>query len=235
MFAALSRWLMGRKRAYVEPFVGADEQWRVRVVGLNGEKMLWSESYASHSNAERAVDGLVGRKLMRRPATQGLAIPMALCAVVLFVIGLLLLFVPGCETPPAKAKVAPVQARVDVARDQMLERAKELHSLGLIHRDQIPDRARQAQQVFCSPQSVEVPTYPFALFITTPPGSSHPGTYPVPIEGGNLIRRFKVRLEYLQVGSYFEPYFVLYMEHGPGVFSVNSGDTNDTDLEALPQ
>lgn len=140
----------------------------------------------------------------------------------------------ACGTPEPKLKAVTDAPVLDVARDQMLERAKELHSLGIIHRDQIPDRQRQAQEVFSSPQ-VGLPTYPFGLFITTPPGSSHPGTYPVPIDGGNYIHRWRVRLEYLQVGSWLEPYYVIYVDHGTGTLTVISGDTNESEFVGLPK
>lgn len=237
MFAALLRFLMGRKRAWVETFVGADAAWRVRVVGRNGEKMLLSESFASHGNAERAADGLVGIKLERRPTTRGVVMPLALVALFALVVGFLL-FAPGCaasrqeRSVAVKARTLAPQPRVDLSRDQMRQRALELVDLGLLSRHDVPDRSK-APQIISSALGTGGVAYPFAMFMITPPGSSHPGIHPVPIDGGNLIRRFVVRQEFLQVGSWTEPYYVIYAEHGPGVFTVTSGDTNDTAYEGL--
>lgn len=175
-----------------------------------------------------------------------------------WVLGLLLVLTAvGCSAPSgARARADPLPlavhaalletfkpampfqehpVRIDTSRDQMLHRAQELAGLGIVSRRVIPDRSR-VPELFSSAQVVgEAPTYPFELLITTPPGSSHPGTFPAPIDGGNLLHRFKVRLEMLQVGNWLEPYYVIYAEHGPGVFTVVSGDTNDTDFVGLPQ
>lgn len=89
------------------------------------------------------------------------------------------------------------------------------------------------QQEGISP-TVGTPAYPFALYITTPPGSSFPGTFQIPIEGGNMVHRFKMRLEYIYVWSVPEPYIVMYMDHGTGTLSYVSADTNEIDVVGLP-
>lgn len=49
----------------VETFVDRGGFTRVRIVGANGERVLTGEAYASSSNAERAVERLVGARLTR--------------------------------------------------------------------------------------------------------------------------------------------------------------------------
>ena len=39
----------------LQVFVNRDEQWQVRIVGDNGEKVMLSEAYFSKSNATRAA------------------------------------------------------------------------------------------------------------------------------------------------------------------------------------
>jgi hypothetical protein len=150
-------------------------------------------------------------------------------------LALLLLF----SLPPATASNGPPvhqspHVKVDVSRDQMLQRAQELVDLGIISRRCIPDRSH-VPEIFSSPQVMGPTAYPFALFVTTPPTSMHPGTFEIPIEGGSTIYHFKLRLEYLEVGTMREPYLVTYIDHGNGTFSVMSADTNELDFFATAQ
>lgn len=158
----------------------------------------------------------------------------ALCALAALFFLAVAAFAFATSGPPAQQRASIHNPSVDVTGDQMLARAHELVDLGIISKRCIPDRSH-VPQMFSSPAMAGPPAYPFALFVTTPPDSLHPGTFEIPIDGGSTITHFKLRLEYLEVGLYLEPYVVVFMDHGNGTFSVMSADTNELDFFATPE
>lgn len=68
------------------------------------------------------------------------------------------------------------------------------------------------------------PAHPFRLFSVHPEWHPFPGPHEIPVNG--TVHQFDVFFDYIQVGSYMEPYAIVEMTHGNGNVTHMFVDTN---------